>query len=323
MPRATVKRPTSQGGYWDKRLGSRAFSQALTDALARELRLLAQARVADVLDPEWIRAAIRGWDTRLIDRARLAELVVAVHRRATGRLRRRRESLLDVLDRQLVADFETLLAAGAERTEAFVGDLMRQEFVRRLFTDIIFTAIVSFNQKVNPLFGGLTMRVLEDQIKGFIRMFMPMLLEQATAFVVNPDNQRIGRDFTREVMRQLLDQPLHAFAVTAAPAQRRQVEAAIRRAVRDARLDAVIREAALATWDDLYGVLREQRVGEVIRLDEQADWLAEQCVRIILPVLARPEVVRLIASEAARAARLHAAGSPPQDAPTEGGNQDV
>jgi hypothetical protein len=91
-----------------------------------------------------------------------------------------------------------LLAERSSHTEEFVGDIMRQEFVRRLFTDSIFTSIVSFNQRINPFFGGLTMRVLEDQITGFIRLFMPMLIEQATAFAVSKDNQRIALDFARQ-----------------------------------------------------------------------------------------------------------------------------
>jgi len=305
MPRKPAKPGRSQESYWEKRLPSKAFKQALTQTLTRELQLLSKARVAEVLDAELIRGAIREWDTRLIDRERVADLVIQTNRRLTARFTRRQESLLDVLDRELVADIETLLAGLSEssaQTEAFVGDIVRQEFVRRLFTDIIFTSIVSFNQKINPFFGGLTMRVLEDQIKGFIRMFMPMLIEQATAFAVSRDNQRIAFDFVRQIIRQLLDQPLRSFVVTDSPAQRKKIESVIRKAVTNARLQAAIRKATLAVWDDVYGWIREQRVGDLIRLDEQADWLAEQCVKMILPVLERPAVLQLIATETAAAA---------------------
>ena len=303
MPVTPAKRPQSPDRYWERRLTSKAFKHALTDTLARELRLLANERVADVLDAEMIRTAIGEWDTRLIDRARVAELIIQTNRRVTARLSRRPESLLDVLDRQLVAEFEALLVDASAQTQEFVGDIMQQEFVRRLFTDIIFTAIVSFNQKVNPLFGGLTMRVLEDQIKGFIRMLMPMLIEQATAFAVSESNQRIALDFARQIMRQLLDQPLRNFAASASPAQRKKVEAVIHKAVTNTRLEAVIRQTTLATWDDLYAVLQHQRAGDILRLDKEARWLAEQCVAAILPLLRRPQVVQLIAGEVALAAR--------------------
>jgi hypothetical protein len=228
-----------------------------------------------------------------------------VNRRVTSRLRRQDESLLDLLDRQLVADIEALLTQPAERSaqaEEFVGNIMRQEFVRRLFTDIIFTAIVSFNQKVNPFFGALAMRVLEDQIKGFIRLFMPMLLEQATAFAISKNNQRMALDFARQIIRQLLAQPLRNYVMTTSPAQRKKVEAVIRKAVANAKLESAIREAAAVAWDDFYGAVRDQRVGDLVRLEAQAGWLAERCVAAILPVLARPHVGRLVAAELTLAA---------------------
>lgn len=305
MPRTIASRAEPQERYWGKRVRSRAFKQALRDTLTHELKSLAAERVADVLDADVVREVIREWDTRLIDREVLADFIIEGHRHATARLSRRDDSLLDVLDRQLVDEVEALLTEQAEpsaRTEAFVRNIMRQEFVRGLFTDIIFTAIVSFNQKVNPLFGALTMRVLEEQIKGFIRLFMPMLLEQATAFAISQENQRIALDFTRAIVRQLLDQPLRSYAAAVSPARRKQVDAVIRKAVGNAKLDAAIRDATLAAWDDLYATIHDKRVGDLVRLHEHAGWLAERCVKAILPALARPHILKFIAAEVALAA---------------------
>jgi hypothetical protein len=131
---------------------------------------------------------------------------------------------------------------------------------------------------------------------------MPMLIEQATAFAVSQDNQRIALDFARQIIRELLDQPLRNFSVRGSPARRKKVEAVIRKAVTNDRLHTAIREAALAAWDDLYRSVRHQRVGDLVRLDEHAGWLAAQCVEAILPVLARPPIMRLIAAEAAASA---------------------
>lgn len=305
MPRTIAKPSQSLESYWGKRVRSKAFKRALTDTLTCELKLLAKERVADVLDAELIRTAIREGDPRLISRDMVADLIIQANRRATRRLSRRRESLFDVLDRQLVADIEALLTEQAEHStqaEEFVSTIMQQEFVRRLFTDIIFTAIVSFNQKVNPLFGALTMRVLEEQIKGFIRLFMPMLLDQATAFALSQGNQRIAIDFAREIVRQLLDQPLRNYALTTSPAQRKKVEAVIRKAVANTKLQAAIREATLVVWDDLYGTVRNQRVGDLLRLNEHAEWFAERAIEVILPVLTRPHIARLVAAELVLAA---------------------
>jgi hypothetical protein len=170
-----------------------------------------------------------------------------------------------------------------------------------LFTDIIFTSIVSFYQKVNPLFGALTMRVLEDQIKGFIRLFMPMLQQQATAFAVSKENQRILLDFARAIVRQLLNEPLRHYAGMVSSGQRTKAEVFIRKAVGNAKLDSQIRKVALAAWDDLYAAIQNKTVGDLLRLEEHAGWLAARCVEVILPALSRPHILRFVAAEIALA----------------------
>jgi hypothetical protein len=305
MPKRATVRPTAPGRYWETRLRSKDFRRALTDLVVRELKSLARQRVGDVLDADRIRAMIREWDTRLIDREIVAELVLASSDRAGARLHGREQSLLDLLDRGLVADLDAALASELEPSpsaEEFIADLMDKDLVRGLFTDVIFTALVSFYQKVNPLFGALATRALEEQIKGFIRLFMPMLQAQATAFALDRRNQRIVRDFARSVVRQLLEVPLGRYPTLASSADRERTEALIRKAVTNAKLGALTRRATLAAWDDLFATIRDRRVGDLVRLSAQADWLAERCVEAILPALARPQVLRFVAAELALAA---------------------
>ena len=307
MPKRASVRTTAPGRYWETRLRSKEFRRALTELVVRELKWLARQRVGDVLDAERIRAVIREWDTRLLDREIVAELVLAGSRRAGARLRGREQSLLDLLDRRLVADLDAALAAELEpspNAEEFIANLMGMELVRGLFTDVIFTAIVSFYQKVNPLFGALATRALEEQIKGFIRLFMPMLQAQATAFAVDRRNQRIVRDFARSVVRQLLEVPLGRYPTLASSADRERAEALIRKTVTNAKLGALTRQATLTVWDDLFATIRDQRVGDLVRLGAQAAWLAERCVEAILPALARPQVLRFVAAEMAFAESL-------------------
>ena len=303
MPRAP-KTPTAADAYWQKRLRSKAFKQALAGTLASEVSAMAGERVGSVLDPELVRTGIREWDLRPADRKRLADLLVAANRRVNSRLSTESRSLAELLDHQVMEDIETLVDGLTEQsayTETFVADLMQQEFVRRLFTDIIYTAIVAFNKRVNPVFGVLTMRAFEDQIKGFIRLFMPMLLEQATAFATRPENQRLALDSVRQIVREVLEQPLQTFAAANTPAQRKQVEAAIRKATTNPKLDAAVRRAALTAFEDVYPGLREQRVTDVVPLDGRAEWIAERLADALLPVLSRSHIVQLIAAEAALA----------------------
>lgn len=289
--------------YWQRRVRSRAFKGELTAVVRRELTALAGERVRDVVDTDLVRSMIHEWDTRMIDRTRLAELIIDGTRQSA----RKQRGPLRRLDPQLIADVEAIvregfaLSAGAEDA---IAAIMRQEFVRGLFTDIIFSAIVSFYQRVNPLFGAVTVRVLEEQIKGFIRFFMPMLQQQATAFIVNQANQRVAVDFVSVVVRQILEQPLPDYSAMITPAQRRKLEALIRHATASAKLDSVVREATLSAWDDLYAIIADKRVGELLRVEEQAGWFAERCVEFVAPALARSHVVEFLAAEMALAAKV-------------------
>lgn len=306
MPKQT-ETPEAQLRYWGRRLRSRAFKRELTALVRRELAVLAGERVKHVVDPKLIRAMIGEWNARMIDRTVLADLVIETGRHAS----RQRPGaplgppLRRVLDPQLIADIDALVREGfalSADTEEFVAAIMRQDLVRGLFTDVIFSAIVSFYRRVNPLFGAVTMRVLEEQIKGFIHFFMPMLQRQAIAFILDPANQRVAADFARVMFQQLLDQPLPNAWTELAPGQRRRMEGLIRHAAGSAKLDAAIRDAMLAVWDDLYAMICDKRVGDLVRIEKQAAWFAERCVEVILPALSRPHLMQFIAAEMARAA---------------------
>jgi hypothetical protein len=299
-----------QARAWRRRLQSPALRRGLTRAVQREIEALADERVGDAVDAELVRTTIRGWNPDILDSDALAGVVLAVNRRTVGRLRRRRGSLRSVVDPQVIADLQALLAAGGEPTpqaEQVLSTLMQQPFMRALFTDVVFTAIVSFYQRVNPLFGALTMRALEDQIKGFIRYFMPTLLQQATTFATSHANRRILADATRAFVERVLDQPLATYAREVPAAQRRHLHAVIRQAVTAPRLNAALRAAALAAFDDVYETIRERKVRQLIRLDVHAAWLAERTVAVLIPLLSRPHILRFLATEMTLAAAPKAA----------------
>lgn len=304
MPKQASRRVTDDERYWSKRLRSPAFRRALTQVIRTELRAFAAEPIKDVLDARRVHRLLSDWDGAMVNQAVLADLAVHGYRRFQRRVQHRRESILEVLDTPLVAEIDALLEEDLELSadiEEFVATLMRQEFMRRLFTDIIFTSIASFYRRVNPLFGALTTRVLEEQIKSFIRLFLPAIQRQATAFALSEENQRILLDFTRSIVRQLLEEPLGQYAAMVSPRQQQKTEALIRTAVGNARLDAAVRTAMSAAWDDMYKTIGHRPVGEVVRLKEHSAWFAEQIVEMVLPALARPRVIRFVAAEMARA----------------------
>ena len=295
--------------YWARRIRSPAFRRDLGGLITRELEALSRERVGDVIDRDVVRRIIQEWDSKIINEQLVADLVIAASGRVATQLKKRRASLRATIDPQLAADIEALLQQRlrlSRRAEDLAAAIMRQEFVRRLFGDIIFTSIVAFHEKVNPVFGGIAVRLLQEQIKGFIDLFMPMLQKQAVAFAITKENQRILLDFVRAIIRHLLDAPLADYAEMVSSWQKRRVSALIRKAVADAarsaKLEQLVREMALAAWDGVYQDVCDKRVGDVLRLEAHAGWLAQRCLDVIMPVLSRPAMVQFVAAEFALAA---------------------
>lgn len=304
---------TPQERYWAKRVRSKAFRQELAALFASELRALAGVRFKDLIDPAAVRRTIVSWDRHLIDAEAVADVAVAVQRSARKRLVRQRASAADLLGPAFVAHIEALLAAPAqpsEDIEASLNRLVQQEFVTSLLTDLVFTSISTFYQRVNPLFGAFAMRTMEEQIKTFIRRVMPMLQMRVTAFALSRDNQRLAQQFGQSVARQILAEPLGHYAAMLSAPQHRQVEALLRAAVGSAEIDAAGRRVALALFDDLYASLRNRKVGDLLRLDRHAHALGGQLAEAVLPLLNRPGVVGFVAAEWARTTAADAVALP-------------
>ncbi len=308
MPAETARKPRLRNKYWERRIRSKGFARSLTALLTEEIAALSGERVADVLDAQLIRRCIEEWDPQTINPRVLADLVIEANRLVEQRLAQRRQSLLGLLDRQRAADIEAILEEDvvfSPYLEDFIAKMMRQEFVRSLFTDIIYTSIVAFYEKINPIFAGFTVRILEEQVKGFIRLFMPMVQQQATSFATNRQNQRIFLAFTRAIVRELLTEPLPHYFAMVTPGQRKKLEALIRKLIGSPARNGLARELTLAIWDDLYKRIEHKKVGEILRLDDHAAWLAERGVEMILPALTRPRILRFVAAEFALGSAAH------------------
>jgi len=282
---------------------SAEFREALTDALRLEIETLSAAKVRHVVDRGAIDKALAHRGPELFNSTALADLVVHTTTVTVRKISERGSSVIGLLDRDLGTRIESILDEDlvlSKSLERFIADMMGQEFVQGLFTDIIYTSIVSFNQRVNPLFGRMTMMALEDQIKGFIGFFMPMVQKEAVAFATNRANQAVFFDFMRAMLRHLLNQPISGVVSTVSSKQRKKAEEFLRRAIGNASVESLIRELLLTIWGGLYEKIKDRRVGDLLHLTEHAAWLAERSADIILPVLTRPNLVRFAALELAR-----------------------
>jgi hypothetical protein len=307
MPRKANGKNAQQASYWQRRIESADFRRALTDAVEAEFRTLSAVPVGRVVDAQEVRRVIAAGATPLIHQKALADLVIQMCGTVVNKLARKEASVLDLLGDDMTARIDAILNEDlvlSKAMEDFIGDMMGQEFVQGLFTDIIYTSIVSFNKKVNPLFGGIAMTVLESQIKGFIRLFLPMARKQAVAFATSPSNQAVLFGFTRAIVRHLLNRPLASFLTTVSARQRKKAEALIRQSIADQRVNALVTELALAVWDELYRTTKDQRVGDLLHLTANVRRLAEHSVEVLLSILARPHLASLAAAELALAAAV-------------------
>jgi len=276
----------------------------LAKVVADELRVLSRSKLGAIVDPAAGPRLLRAWELSTNDRDLLAEMLIAGGRHVEQELARQQGSLRDLLGRELAGDVDALL--DTERTlppyaGEFAAGLMQQEFVQRLLTDLIFTAIAGFNRRVNPLFGAATTHMLEDQIKGFIRLFMPTLQQQAVAFVTSRTNQRVALDFGRAIFRQLFDESLARHATLLSGANRQQAEAVLRKALHSGRFDAALRRAGIVLWEDVYAHLRHKKIADLVELDRHAAWLTDRIQDALAIALARPGVAQLLAEEVALA----------------------
>jgi len=282
-----------------------AFKRKLAQVVSAELAALARRPVKDVVDTASVRRLIREWriDT---DYDLVADLVVASRRGLQRRLRRQRRSLLNLLGPDLADDAVAIIREELNpppNIEAFVADLMGQHLVRTLLTNLIFTAIATFYQRVNPLFGALTTNMLEGQIKRFIGTFMPTIQRQAIAFVCSRANRRLMVDFMRAITELLIAQPLFHYADLLSASDSPRAESLLRTALRTGKVEAAVRWGISAAWDDLYARVRDEPLAAVIGTDEGRRRLTRYIVDLLDVALSRPDVARTIEREITRRGR--------------------
>lgn len=295
MPRA--KRTPSSDGPWRKRARSTAFERRLRALFEQELNLLGKRRVKEVVRPTAVRRRLEKWTKEAFANDAFADILIEANRRLDGRLRREHRSLREFLGGTVSDDVDSLLdsmAALPASAQDLIEGLVREEFVRRMLTDLIFTAIEGFNRRVNPLFGAMTTRMLEDQIKSFIGLFMPTLQRQAVAFAGNRANQRLALDLLRTVFRSAGTAPLSRYAVDLPEGARDRVEEALRRAMRSRTVAATAAAAVAAAWDDFYAQIGTRRIADLIDAKRLAATLAQGTAGALA---ALPSLAQFVAAE--------------------------
>ncbi len=285
---------------WTARISSRAFKSNLVEAIRDEIESVADLRFAQLVDDRAVRRAIEAWQPSALHAKTVAGVAVHVQSKIESRLRKQRKPLSALIDDRLLDEIDALFAAdlpSPEAIEDLVADVIHQEFVRAILADVIHSAIVSFNKKVNPLFGGIASAVLEDQIRGFIDLFMPMLQDQAVSFVLVQGNQRVVAELSRGVARTILAQPLKTLVPRTSAAHRRRIEALISDALANENVTAAARNGMANLWRDVYDHLGRKKMRVIIDPQVLADSIAEPAAELLTSVLSRPRIAALFAAD--------------------------
>lgn len=311
----TKKNDTTRSLHaWTTHLASPDFEQRLRALVAAQLDQFAAMPLDQLVAAADIHDALEHADPAALDREVLVDAILAGRRRLAAQLSERKGTLADTLGDDAIADVDRFfdeLRDLPPYVEELIAGILEQEFVERMLTDLIFTAIDGFYRKVNPLFGGLTTRMLEDQIKGFIRLFMPTLQQQAIAFATSRANHRAVVGLARSIVDQVLDEPAARFGKLLAAGDDATLAKTLRARMRPPKLGGPAHAILRGVLDDLYRRHRHRPVREILDLSAHHAWLAQQITDRLVTLLRVPEVLGFIASEAEEVLRS------PTNAPAE------
>jgi hypothetical protein len=142
---------------------------------------------------------------------------------------------------------------------------------------------------------------VDSQIKSFIRLFMPMLQQQATAFLVDRKNHALFADFVRAAARQVLNEPLAQLVDLFDRGSDREAEAFITKTARNPQVRRLAADMLLMMSEAAFKQLSSKRIGSVVQLDANIDWLAKRLSAPLLAALKRPHVAAFVQREIDRA----------------------
>lgn len=301
---AAAARPTVAGDdsaaaeAWSRRIRSPGFRASLQQVLRAEIADAGKQPVREIVDAARVRTAIAAWDTATVRAPRVARVAVRVNERIEKRLRRERRPIAELIGPEGMEGIDALLEEdlpNPEALEQILARTIRQQFVRKLFAELIHSAILAFNKRVNPFFSGITATVLDAQIKSFIALGMPMLQEQAVAFALSRANQDFVVDLARSLVRGVLAEPLADLVPQASAGQRKRIERLVVRALESERFREAAPAAALRLWDDVYGQLRDEKLGQLVDVERLAEVLVEPLAEMAIAALTRPRIAALLA----------------------------
>jgi hypothetical protein len=300
-PKKSLPAQSPLSKHWNQRVHSKAFKVALKKFYLDDMTELSKMRLGDVVDDKIVRRMIREFEFDIFDQKEMTQLVLSQYYATTNFLKKKNFPVSQLLDAKTIRSIEKVVDENVihpKQFEKILKKIMEQEFIGKFFTDMVHLSIVSFYKKVNPIFGGITVSLLEKQIKGFIGLFIPLVQERATAFVVSPENQALLIQFCRNIFLMMLDEPMGRFVTTPSVKKKKQIETLLREGQVTQEAVLITRQGLLIVFDECYKTLSKKRLKDLFNLNpKNLNWLASNIVEIALPQLQRAHVQEFFVKE--------------------------
>lgn len=112
----------------------------------------------------------------------------------------------DVFNTFSKESLKAILLQPVEIPKETLEELIDQPVIRELFTTIIYSSIINFWKKINPLLGAVAAAAAEKQIRDFIQPFMPTVISMSVDFLTDEKNNDMMMELNGSVFDILMEQ---------------------------------------------------------------------------------------------------------------------
>ncbi len=220
--------------HWQTRAVSAEFKQKLKELNERAFREFLDIPMVEMLQfIEWQLEKFpldKSWHDAFDKMGR------DIHDMVSARVKEANLAPDEILDAKTIAAWRQVVSRPLELDDKTVASIVDAPAVKDLFVTVIHDAIIEFNKKFNPFFGGLAAFGLDKQIKEFIVPFMGHITEIAKNFILNPANRSKMAEFNQIVFDLVMSQKPQFFYNLSTPEGDEAIIAALHQGFRDEQL---------------------------------------------------------------------------------------
>lgn len=286
--------------YLQERVESKAFKKSLEKIIYKQIQKGLKLPIKDVLPYEIGRQFIDEFDVFMFNPASFIQIFQLFLQSLEYYFEDTNETLIDFLGQSSVKDIENILNEKyvmSENVERIVREVMHSDFIKSLFTEAVHLSIVSFYKKVNPIFGGMTAKVVEKQVKGLIKPLIKIVVDSAAEYVIRKENQQQLTEFLKNLMILIVNEPVENVFLEFSPRHRKKSETLLKNLAKNSTFEKKMRKIILYTYEYMYEQISTQKVELFIAKESQVKKLAYWGIEFLLVVIKQDEVISFLADE--------------------------